>query len=216
MNKSSYPRPHSLLRGVLFAALVSGLAALSASAQTYPSARPPKAPSDPRIDDTTTPAQLNENLTTGTKSMQADHHTEKVISKVSELSSEQLRLAQIATQRATDAQVRSLAGQVESCNQDLQQAFDQIAQKNSVLVPTGKAGNDVADRDQQWENKDGKQFDQDYVKRVIKDTKDTIEALEDYRKVQDPNPDITALADKLLPSLRENLSQAEALKKQVD
>jgi predicted outer membrane protein len=217
--KNTSTTPHSLFLSAICAALVGGLAALPASAQTYPATSPrqPAKVNDPvKATDPATPTHMNDDYTTGTKAMKPDRHTEKVINKISMLSSEQLRLAQIASQRATNTQVRTLAQQVQTCSQDLQQSFDQLAQKNSLLVPTGKHANDVADDEQKWQKKDGKDFDGDYVKRVIKDTKESIDALEDYSKVKNADPEIVALGEKHLPTLRENLSQAEALKKQVD
>jgi predicted outer membrane protein len=142
--------------------------------------------------------------------------TENVINKISQLTSEQLRISQIAAARAVNRQVRTFAEELQNTTQDLQQEIDRMAQAKSILVPTGKTSSEMAEEERNWQGKDSKELDQDYIDRVTKLHKDAIEALEEYAKDKDMDPEIVTFANRHLPALREHLRQAESLKRQVD
>ncbi len=210
---------HSPLRSGFFAVCASaalGLAALSINAQTNP---PP--PNDPALPNDPArpardPALPSTDLQTTAPVNKATRHNEKFISKISMLSGEQARISQIASQRAADAQVKSFAEQISTHCKGLEQEIDQLALSKSVIVPTGRSSSYDANDEQKWQNKDAKDFDGDYMKRVIKNHKDSIDTLEDYSKDNDSDPELVAFAQKHLPTLRSQLTQAESLKTQVD
>lgn len=160
------------------------------------------------------PSRPSEDFKTVTNST-PNRATERVLAKVSMASSEALRLSQIATERASNAQVRSFADQVTSSSQALEQEIDQIAISRNVTVPTGKEANDMAVEDD-WRKKDARDFDEDYIRRTVKLHQDAIDALEDYAQERDADPEVAAIAQKHLPSLREHLRQAQSLRRQVD
>jgi putative membrane protein len=196
-----------------FAAAVLGVTALSAAAQANrpatvpPSATPPSTTAEPL------PAE-------GFRSVDAtpapDREDERFISRFSMLHDESARLSAIASQRATSEQVRTFAEQLRVSGQGIEQELAQLAQSRSVAIPTGKDANDLAEESEDWQKKDADDFDEDYVQRVIKIQKNSIEALEDYSDDNDSDPELAAFAQKHLPALRETLRQAESLEKQVD
>jgi predicted outer membrane protein len=206
--KQPYPTRSSIIRAACATALVS-LAALSATARVEPTPTLPP------------PAQAGEPLPAeGYKATDAapipHRKTEQFISKVSMLNSEEARISSIATQRTISESVRTFAEQLRNANQARDQELAQIAQSRSVVLPTGRDANDLADENEEWQKKDAKDFDEDYVKRVIKIQKNSIDTLEDYAKDNDSDPELASFAQKHLPGLRESLRQAEALEKQVD
>lgn len=224
-------KPYLLRSSLLSAAcatLLSGLTALTAADQPYSTSgsgtsttdqstlNPSPRPGAPTAAYPSMPPRVASDYDATHPLGKATRQTENLVSKLSQLSSEQLRLSQIAAQRATHSQVRSLAQGVQESSQSLQQELDQIARNNNVLVPTGKSPNDWADEEEKWQKKDGKDFDEDYVKRVVKSHKDAIDQLEDYSKDKDNDAAIVSFANKHLPTLREHLRQAEAVKDQVD
>jgi putative membrane protein len=215
------PRPSLRPLRVVGAVLIGGLAALSAAAQAYPPpATPPGSPLPPNLADpaqpiTPPPPTVTDEVTTRSNGLPA-RSTEDVINKISQLTSEQLRISQIAATRATNARVRSFAEELQHTSQDLQQEIDRLAQSKSILVPTGKSSSEMAEEEREWQGKDTRDLDGDYVDRVTKLHKDAIDALEDYADDKDMDPEIVTFANKHLPALREHLNRAQSLKRQVD
>src|SRR5262245_50296225 len=104
------------------ACLLGALGALSAFAQAYPPpAYPPGNPVPPNLTEPITPPPATAPDIPASSPSVPNRDSEKFITKVSQLSSEQLRLSQIAAQRATNTQIRSLAQQVETSTSELQQ-----------------------------------------------------------------------------------------------
>ena len=205
----------------------AGLAAISATAQLAPSnpANPPNQappypanpinPINPTPTDPVMPPPSDEIKVTASPA-NANRHTENLLSKVSMLTSEESRLSQVATQRAANSQVRTLAEQVMGSSQAIEQELGRLAQSRNVTTPTGKDANDLADAEQKLQKKEGKDLDEDYVKRTVKIHKDAIDELEDYCKANDADAEVVAFAQKHLPALRENLRQAESVKTSTD
>ncbi|HTL67415.1 MAG TPA: DUF4142 domain-containing protein [Lacunisphaera sp.] len=186
-------------RLTLLAACAALLGASSAAAQM--GSRP----------DPATPSPISKDGTA-----KSDRTSEKFIRQVSQLSSEALRVSQVASERAINEQVKTFANQVSSSSKSLQEDLDQLAQKHSVLVPTGKDAKDMADEERKWQDKDPKKFDEDYLDRVEKNCKDAIDELEDYSKGSHSDPDLVAFAEKHLSVLQNQLQQAKSLEKHLD
>jgi predicted outer membrane protein len=66
------------------------------------------------------------------------------------------------------------------------------------------------------EKKQGKDFDEAFVKRMVKEHDEGVEMLEDLVKDDDRNPQLRAFANKHLPIMREHLSQAKRLEDAID
>lgn len=210
--KQPYPTSSSIGRAACAAALLS-FAALAATAQVYQDRTsrsndlPPTQPKDPALAD---------DYQARDATPIPNRKSEKFINKVSMLTTEEARLSVIAAQRAADEQVRTFAEQLRLSNQAREQELAQIAQSRSVALPTGKDANDLANENEEWNKKDAKDFDEDYVHRVIRIQKNAIDTLEDYAKADDSDPELSAFAQKHLPGLRETLRQAEGLEGRVD
>jgi putative membrane protein len=200
------------------AILLGAIGALSVAAQAYPPPPIlPENPAPPRVGEPITPppAPIADNLAPRSPNGLPARDTENVINKLSQLTSEQLRISQIAASRARNRQVRTFAEELQNTTQDLQQEIDRIAQSKSILVPTGKTSSEMAEEERNWQGKDAKELDQDYIDRVTKLHKDAIDALEEYAKDKDMDPEVVTFANRHLPALREHLRQAESLKEQM-
>lgn len=205
----------SPLRAVCATILV-GLAALPSIAQSNPAlTTPPATPAQPLPADPVLPAPSENNQIPNVVQV-PNRETERFISRISMLHSEEARLSTIASQRASNMQVRTFAGLIQTAVQDREQELDKLALARNVTIPTGRDANDLADENEKWQKKDGKDFDEDYVNQIIKIQKNSIESLEDYSKDNDSDPELVAFAQKHLPVLKENLRQAQSLDKQVD
>ncbi|HWA25841.1 MAG TPA: DUF4142 domain-containing protein [Lacunisphaera sp.] len=203
-------RALAFVRRATCAAALACVAALPATAQVEsprPRPLPPASPAGPLP-----PEGFNAADPTPIPSRQV----ERFISKISILQTEEAQLSAIASQRASSEQIRSFASQVRSSSQTRDQELAQLAQARRVLLPTGKASNDLAQESETWQKKDAKDFDEDYVKRIIRVQKNAINTLDDYAREADADPELAAFAQKHLTALRESVRQAEALEKQVD
>lgn len=203
-----------------------GLAAATAQTEPMPPSQPgqptpPLQPDQPALPETApTPRPLptpSDDIRVSSGPTEANEETSEFISKVSQLSDENVRLSQIASQRASNDQVKTLAQQVQQSSQSLQSELGNLAQTRNVLIPTGREGGAFGGDDtSEWQNKDRDDFDKDFVKRVVKLHKDAIDALEDYAREGNADPELAAFAQKHIPVLREQLRQAESIERQVD
>lgn len=200
--------------GAATAAMLMGCALLTGIAQSEPiPGQPPH--SNPTLPEAPTPTRPAEEFGSSATTMPS-RATERVLANISMLSGEAVRLSQVASQRAANSQVRSFADQVNSSSRALEQDIDGIAINKNVTVPTGKKANELAEEGDRWSRKDADDFDEDYVKRTVKIHEDAIEEIEDYLDRKDTDAEISALAQKHLPALRQNLSQAQTLRRQLD
>lgn len=199
--------PKTIIRAACVTAFVS-LAALSAPAQTELEPRPN--PETPAAPEQTLPTEDRAGVAMPNRS------TERFISKLSTLQSEEARISAIAAQRATNDQVRTFADQVQTSSNARDQELAQLAQARSILLPTGKDSGDLAEENEKWQKKDAEDFDEDYVKRIIRIQKNSLDTLEDYAKDNDSDPELAAFARKHAQGLQETVRQAESLEKQVD
>jgi len=169
---------------------------------------PPEAPAPP--------SRPAEDFPSTTATVMPSRATERVLGEISMLSGEAVRLSQIASQRASETQVRTFADQVGSSCRALEQEIDQMALNKNVNVPTGKNANEAFEEEDRWQRKNARDFDADYVKRAVKIHRDSIDALQDYVDDKDADAEVAAIALKHLPALRENLRQAESLRDHLD
>lgn len=207
--KTPHPTRPSVLRAACAAALV-GFAPLPALAQVNsPHLRPvppPTVPSEPRP---------HEGFQAVDPKPFPNREVERFISKVSMLQSEEAQISAIASQRTANDQIRTFAEQVRKASQNRDQELAQLAQARRILLPTGRDGNDLAEEGERWQQKGARELDEDYVRRIIRLTRNSITTLEDYAKEVDADPELAAFAQKHLTALQESLRQAEALEKQI-
>jgi putative membrane protein len=212
-------QPRSTFRAVCASAIVAGLTALCAPAQgatpLVPPSEIPPSPTPPPVDPLQPPME-NPALANTDANLAPKGETERFISRISMLNAEQSRVSTIAAQRAANEQVRTFASQISATSQTVEQDIDQAARARNVLVPTGRQANELSDDSDKLQSKDGKDFDEDFVHRIVKIQKDAVETLEDYSKDNDSDPELVAFAQKHLPAMRENLRQAQSLEKTVD
>jgi len=198
------------------------LTAAAAFAQTepVPPTQPggPTSPAQPALPENGVAPQPAEDLRFP-NATQTDGEATQFINKVSMLTDESVRISQVASQRASNQQVKTFADQVQQSTQAIQSELGGLAQTRNILIPTGRAGSAFGgddDDDGKWAKKDAKEFDEDYVKRVVKLHKDAIDELEDYSKDGSADPELASFAQKYIPVLREQLRQAEGLEDQID
>lgn len=199
----------SIIRAACVTFLVS-VAALSTLAQIEPNPAPnptPPAPAQP---------VPGEGYQASAAMPLPNRKVERFISKLSVLQSEEARISAIAAQRATHDQVRSFADQVRTASNTRDQELAQLAQARQILLPTGKDSNGLGKENEEWHKKDAGDFDEDYMKRIIRIQKNSLDTLEDYAKDNDSDPALVAFAQKHMQEMQASVRRAEDLEKQVD
>lgn len=192
-------------------ALLAGFSALAFATprlDALPAQPPGGQPSTPDAPIPSRPAEDFQSQAPGTQ--KPSQASERVLVQVSALGLESTRLSELAARRAAYAEVRDFAGQVTQSSQALVEEVDRVAALKNVSVrPDSDPAAERAER------KEGRAFDEDYLRRTRRLHEDAIAALEDYIHGKDVDPQIAALADQHLPGLHQHLRQAENLDEQV-
>ncbi len=146
-------------------------------------------------------------------STQLDRGDRKFLEKVSKLGQEELALSRIAADRATNPQVRAFAADMVREHTSANSEIAALAQRKGVSLAADGA-HDRQKTESKWTDKAVGGFDEDYVDAAISNHKKTIDELEDAADSKDP--EIAALANKLLPTVRAHLAHAQNLEKSLD
>jgi putative membrane protein len=175
--------------------LVAGallLGPTSAAAQQPPPPQPQSATSKPQM---TKPATSN-----------ADS---QFLKKVTEDNLAEVELATLANSKSQNEQVKAYASKLLTDHQEAQSEVQTIAGQKNVTVPTEVPAAKKAVKDRLGKL-DGAAFDKAYIAEMVKDHKQAISSFE--RAAKSADPDVKAFAGKMLPTLKEHLSQAQAMK----
>ncbi|HLP07319.1 MAG TPA: DUF4142 domain-containing protein [Opitutaceae bacterium] len=146
-------------------------------------------------------------------STQLDRDDRKFLEKVAKLGQEELALSRIASDRATNPQVRAFAADMVREHTSANSEISALAQRKGVSLAADGA-QDRQKMESKWTDKPVGGFDEDYVEAAISNHKKTIDELEDAADSKDP--EIAALANKLLPTVRAHLAHAQNLEKTLD
>jgi putative membrane protein len=121
----------------------------------------------------------------------------------------EVKLSQLANERATDPKVRDFAKQMVIDHTQANNELQPIAESNKIPVPTRLQGDhQVAYK--HLEKLSGKKFDAAYVKIMVTDHDETVTAFEDASsKAKDPS--LKAFIDKTLPVLRQHKEHIHAI-----
>lgn len=138
---------------------------------------------------------------------------QKFITNIALVNSEELRLSEVAAQRASNPAIKSLAQEILSQHENHAMELAQLAERNGVTLPTGRSANAILEDAQQTKADAG--FDRQYLTDLVTTQKTQVSLLEDYAKRADDR-ELAAFARKQLPLAQETLRKAEALKEQLD
>lgn len=126
---------------------------------------------------------------------------------------EEVAISRVAAERATNPEVKALAQKIVSDHEKTNSQLMQLATADGVDLPSRAEKHDMKVTEK-WQKKDmGTDFDKAYLKQMIDDHEDAIDA---YRKAaKSDNSEIASLAGKTLPALQEHRTRAEELRKQL-
>ncbi|PTY06673.1 DUF305 domain-containing protein [Opitutaceae bacterium EW11] len=119
----------------------------------------------------------------------------------------EVRLARLASERATDPRVRSFAETLIKDHEQANSELTSLASSKGITL----ANEDKEDRHyKRLSDKSGTDFDKDYVSHMVKDHEEDVEMFEkESRKAEDAQ--LAAFASKTLPVLQKHLQMAKDL-----
>jgi putative membrane protein len=135
------------------------------------------------------------------------HSDKRFLIKAAKLGAEEVGISRIAEQNANNGKIRDFAKQMATAHEEANSELVQLAASKGVTLP-----NEDMDLSK-WSTKSPKDFDEDYIKKIIDAHEDAINLFEKGTKSEDP--DVAAYARKYLPVLKEHYGMAEELKNTV-
>jgi putative membrane protein len=126
---------------------------------------------------------------------------------------EEVAISRVAAERATNPDVKALAQKIVSDHESTNNELMQLASTEGVDLPDSMEKHDMK-LTEKWQKKDsGTDFDKAYLKQMVDDHEDAIDAFQ--KAAKSDNAQIAALAGKTLPTLQQHRTRAEALRKQL-
>ena len=138
-----------------------------------------------------------------------NHADKSFIEKAAKAGMKEVDISRVAVERTSDPRVRAFAEMLVADHSGANDALATIAASKGVHLPA----KDV-DGAEKWTKKSGKDFDEDYVEKMVSAHK---EAVELFEKEADKGEDAEtkAFARATLPKLQHHLEVAIDLKKSV-
>jgi putative membrane protein len=182
--------------------LVAGIMVLPAAAQT----------SNKKTQPNTNPTSQS-SQTSSSSSSQLSAADQRFMKKAAEDNLADIKLGQLAQQKATDNSVKQFAQKIVNDHQTANQKLEAIASKNNVTLPDKMNAKDQAFYDR-LQNMSGKQFDNAYMNHMVRDhNRDVAKFKAESSKVQ--NPDLRAWVDQTLPALEQHDTMAKNTDQQI-
>jgi len=122
----------------------------------------------------------------------------------------EVELAQLATSKATDPQVKAYAQMLATDHGKANDELMSIAKTKNVTLSTDMGAAQKATHDK-LDKLSGASFDHTYIADMVKDHQTAIREFETASKSSDA--DVKAFAEKTLPTLRHHLEEAQRLSK---
>jgi putative membrane protein len=136
-------------------------------------------------------------------------HTDKhFVEKAVTSGREEVDISRVAAERATNADVKQFAQMMVDDHTRANDELVAFAQAHSIEVKEKKSDAD------KWSKKDAKDFDRDYVKKMVSDHKDAVDLFRNEAK-DGTDPELVELARKTLPKLEQHYEKANDLKKMI-
>lgn len=137
----------------------------------------------------------------------------KLLLKIAEDGQKEVKVAQLAADRATDPNVRSFAQQLVTDHTQANSELAALAARKGVTLPSDER------TDHHYNSlsseKSGTKFDHNFVSMMTDNHEDDIDLFEKASSKAD-DADLRAFASKYLPTLREHQAKAKSLEKTTD
>jgi putative membrane protein len=126
--------------------------------------------------------------------------------KAAKASMSEVEISRVAATRSSNPEVRSFAQMMIEDHQAASEELAALASAKGVSIPAKEAS------PSKWEKHDAKDFDRDYINKMVSDHEDVVKLFE--KQAKDGNDaDSVAFARKYLPKLQQHLQHASDLKR---
>jgi len=153
-------------------------------------------------------AMTGRDTTSGSSSGKLSWGDRRFVTKAADDGKDEVSLAQLAAQRASNTEVKNFAQKLVSDHQSVNSELTQIAGQKNVKIDTDD------DKDRMYKRlskKSGAEFDQEFVEHMIDEHEKDIKLFE--KAASDAkDPDVKSFAAKHVDHLREHLQQAQGLR----
>jgi putative membrane protein len=131
----------------------------------------------------------------------------KFLPKAYEADQSEIRTSQLAQEKSSNDQVKALAQMIIQDHQAHAAKVQQLAQQKNIQV-SDQLSSDCQKKIDKLSALNGPSFDRHYVHDMVRDHRDAIQ-LYSAAAQNNTDPDVKALAQNTLPTLREHLQMAE-------
>jgi putative membrane protein len=135
------------------------------------------------------------------------------LTKASEGNISEIKLGQLAVEKATSSQVKAFGQRMVSDHKKAQQVLDNTMRGSSVLPPD-HVSKDAADLYDKLARESGGQFDRDYMQAMVNDHQDDINVFKDEAR-NGRIAQLRSYAQNTLPTLHDHLKSAKEINQQV-
>lgn len=135
------------------------------------------------------------------------HGDRNFIEDAAKIGMAQVAISRIAAEKATNPQVKEFAQMMVNDHGGANSELTMLAASKSVMLPAKQPNTD------KWtKKKAGKDFDEDYMEKMVDDHNEAVEHFEREAKRGD-DADVKAFAAKTLPTLQAHHTRAKEIKK---
>lgn len=134
------------------------------------------------------------------------HGDRSFVEKAAKAGSEEIAISEVALSRSQNPQVQQLARMIVADHKDASMELSSLATAKGVTLPAKELA------PAKWSKKDGKEFDEDYVEKMVDAHEDAVKLFA-KQATDGKDVDVTAFARATLPKLQHHLEQAKDLKK---
>ncbi|ACB73331.1 DUF4142 domain-containing protein [Opitutus terrae] len=158
--------------------------------------------------DKTTPT-ASASATAGERSMsgslQLSRGDRRFVDKLAKLGMEEVALSKLATTQAARPDIRNFAQELVAAHEKVNAELSKLASSKGLMLPTDETN--LA----KWSKKSAKDFDEDYLEKMIDAHEDSIDLLSSHAEKSD-DAELASFARMHLPAMQEHLQTAKNLK----
>ena len=127
----------------------------------------------------------------------------------------EIRLSRYAMQKTTNSEVQSIAGMMITDHSNFLEKLKSLATQKSISLPN-EDSTEVNNKIDSWKDKKSMDFDKAWTDEMISKHKATIDKIQNAIDDKDTDPDIKALLNNTLPTVRMHLDKLTACKDKLD
>ena len=140
--------------------------------------------------------------------MKLSHGDKNFLEEATQAAKEEVAISQIAVTKAAHPQVKEFAQMMASDHEGAGTALSSLVTARGVAVDAKRVNV------QRWEKKSAKEFDKDYMEKMVDDHEKAVKLYE-KQSTKGEDPELMAFASKTLPTLQTHLAKAREIHKTV-